>query len=390
MSTTIMLDTREGFDKITDVQKITSGYFSDDDGNLYGGECTTGSINSSNHSYYAKVVQTGSLTKEEFAITFGHYAGSCSNTAGGTEVGQTQAVYKQFSNMLLGEADAESGFYITGSSAKTENFYAIVLERDRYKDRVNKRYWTLTLSGSTSDVQGNGTGGASSETSHSGAPAIVLTDDSATANSTATVAGPRYNIVSGSQGVTSSVTDIAGGVYGWFYPDAGIMIFDGAALSASIPGDSRSADIANTDLFTAEAIYAEGVANYKVPLFDSCSYQGFAVSASDASTDQQNHLRMFNCLSSGSLTLRDEEDQTTISYFCRVKAGQMNFSNNPTFVSGSANEIRHKTFWGNPTTYITGVGLYSSAGQLVAVAKLSKPVKKNFSTEATIKVKLTY
>ena len=45
---------------------------------------------------------------------------------------------------------------------------------------------------------------------------------------------------------------------------------------------------------------------------------------------------------------------------------------------------------GNPTTYITGVGLYNTVGELVAVAKLSSPIKKNFAAESTIKVKLTY
>ena len=45
---------------------------------------------------------------------------------------------------------------------------------------------------------------------------------------------------------------------------------------------------------------------------------------------------------------------------------------------------------GNPQTFITGIGLYNAVGQLVAVAKLSSPLKKNFASEATIKVKLTY
>ena len=45
---------------------------------------------------------------------------------------------------------------------------------------------------------------------------------------------------------------------------------------------------------------------------------------------------------------------------------------------------------GNPTTFISGVGLYNAMGQLVAVARLSSPLKKNFVSEATIKVKLTY
>ena len=68
----------------------------------------------------------------------------------------------------------------------------------------------------------------------------------------------------------------------------------------------------------------------------------------------------------------------------------MNFSNNPTFVSGSLNELRHTSMKGNPTTFIGQVQLFNSAGDIVAVGNLSTPLKKNFSSEATIKVKLTY
>ena len=68
----------------------------------------------------------------------------------------------------------------------------------------------------------------------------------------------------------------------------------------------------------------------------------------------------------------------------------MNFSNNPTFTSGSKNQLRHEAMHGDPQTFITGVGLYNGSGIMVATAHLSTPIKKNFSTEATIKVKLTF
>jgi hypothetical protein len=123
--------------------------------------------------------------------------------------------------------------------------------------------------------------------------------------------------------------------------------------------------------------------------FLSCS--GFGPNLS-AQGNQQNALRFINCLShtDSSLTLRSEEDQVSVSYFCRVKSQELNHSNNPTFTSGSFNEIRHKSMWGNPTVYITGVGLFNPAGMMVAQGKLSTPLKKNYSSEATIKVKLTY
>ena len=99
---------------------------------------------------------------------------------------------------------------------------------------------------------------------------------------------------------------------------------------------------------------------------------------------------MKNMGSSTSLRLRSEEDQTQENYFCRIRAEQYNFSANPTFVSGSKNKVRNLDMHGNPQTFITGVGLYNSSGQLLAIAKLSSPLKKNFASEATIKVKLTY
>ena len=40
--------------------------------------------------------------------------------------------------------------------------------------------------------------------------------------------------------------------------------------------------------------------------------------------------------------------------------------------------------------YITTVGLYNDAGELLAVAKLSRPIKKNFQTELNINVRLNY
>ena len=90
------------------------------------------------------------------------------------------------------------------------------------------------------------------------------------------------------------------------------------------------------------------------------------------------------------MKFRSEEEQNSVSYFCRVFSNDMNYSNNPTFVSGSQNLIRHEGMRTDPTVYITGINLYSSAGHLVATSKLSTPLKKNFGSEATIKVKLTY
>ena len=43
-----------------------------------------------------------------------------------------------------------------------------------------------------------------------------------------------------------------------------------------------------------------------------------------------------------------------------------------------------------PKSYITTIGLYNDANELLAVAKLSQPITKDFTKEALIKVKLDY
>ena len=44
----------------------------------------------------------------------------------------------------------------------------------------------------------------------------------------------------------------------------------------------------------------------------------------------------------------------------------------------------------NPQAYITSVGLYNDTNDLLAIAKLSKPLLKDFTKEALIRIKLDY
>jgi hypothetical protein len=44
----------------------------------------------------------------------------------------------------------------------------------------------------------------------------------------------------------------------------------------------------------------------------------------------------------------------------------------------------------NPQTFITTVGMYNDNNELLAVAKLSRPLVKDFTKEALIRIKLDY
>jgi hypothetical protein len=82
--------------------------------------------------------------------------------------------------------------------------------------------------------------------------------------------------------------------------------------------------------------------------------------------------------------------KTTNHYFVRVAAPFANYSNNPTYVSGSDGLFFHPCFDKNPQTYITSVGLYNDFNELLAVAKLSKPINKSFDNDVLIKIRLNW
>ena len=159
-------------------------------------------------------------------------------------------------------------------------------------------------------------------------------------------AGRIFGIYSGSGGVTQSNTQ-----YGLFYPDQGIFVFHAGLLRANLGHPYNSAS---------------------------------AVQA-------RNHVTMSLALSgSNYFGARSEEKITSTHYFVRITNKQFNFSNNPTFVTGSTGTFLHASMLRNPSVYVTTIGMYDDMNQLLAVAKLSKPLLKSFNREALIKVKLDF
>ena len=89
------------------------------------------------------------------------------------------------------------------------------------------------------------------------------------------------------------------------------------------------------------------------------------------------------------ISLNNTTEINSTIYFCRAPSNKFNYSSNPTYVTGS--KIRVKSIASdNPVAYVTTVGLYNSSNELLAVAKLSEPLKKSVDNELTIRVRLDY
>ena len=127
---------------------------------------------------------------------------------------------------------------------------------------------------------------------------------------------------------------------------------------------------------------------FEFGLVTDTSYTGSNTLNSPASHSLHKFV---DSLNSGSLfQARREEVVSSTHYFCRVMNDKFNRSNNPTWVTGSNGTPRIEAFRASPKTYITQVGLYNDANELLAIAKLSQPILKSKSREALIKVKLDF
>jgi len=76
-------------------------------------------------------------------------------------------------------------------------------------------------------------------------------------------------------------------------------------------------------------------------------------------------------------------------YYCRAHHNEFNYSANPTYISASKMRVKNIST-DTPVSYLTTIGLYSADNELLAVAKLSEALKKDPTTEFTLRVRLDY
>ena len=327
---------------------VTDGFGDGGLGTINGSDLTTSSLSDTQKNYYYNLQLN---SKDHFSVAYGHIGGSGSANQSSVQEGETQAIYKQFYNIVEPnrqnlKRSSTNGFVI--NEVTQSDAYFIVAERLQMKDRLNPGTWTLTLSGSDSS-------GAATE--------LLLTDNSKITDASAAPFGQRYDIISGSAG-----TQVGSTKYGFFYPDAGILVLGGNLVSASLPGHPGFVTASSTPVEKASGLAPD----LRV------------TSAAD------NAHKISTAMKLGTFTLRSEENQYIFDYFCRAKVNEFNYSENMTFWSGSQYTIRHSDMQNNPQVYITEVGLYDDNGDLMAVGRLSGALEKNFSSEAIVKVRLTY
>lgn len=149
------------------------------------------------------------------------------------------------------------------------------------------------------------------------------------------------------------------------------------------------------------AIFAQSSSNSPTTSMSASSYgqmaSGYVVEM-DSTYSNVETLFESGSMNSGSAALRNRIQNITFNnttelnssiHFCRINHNEFNYSSNPTYLDNSKIVVK-KSVAAAPVSYITTVGLYSPDNELLAVAKLSEPLKKDPTQEMILRVRLDY
>ena len=299
-----------------------------------------------------------------FDITFGYSTKSqMSGTASRVQQEKKINIYNQMAQVLMGH-DITGGIknFTWGPQGEEMNScFFINFARLLTKDEVKKGSFELLI-------------GTGSQTTQFGYGATPATDGYVT------IKRP-----SSAQGVDSYYTDSPAGEYtvlsgsnykraGLLFYQAGIAVITSSILAfqsgthaASLDGNSKQITGSNWNT-------TAGGVERTIAIMTGSSIT--------ASCNELRH-RLKN------IKFNNTTELHSTIYYIRAHHNEFNYSANPTYLSGSKIRVKTSTTE-EPVAYLTTVGMYSADNELLAVAKLSEPLKKTPNTDLTLRVRLDY
>jgi|TARA_R110001592_G_scaffold133837_5_gene349222 hypothetical protein len=358
------------------IETVTRGLFAGNTGSLTS-MFTSSNLTATQKTYFQEIFSTGdpsstSNANSELSVAYGHFAGSGSKDLTGNLNNDTptRAIYKQYAQLLLAPNDKK--FTING--VDTNEIYILNFNRSRVREKLDPGNFELSLA----QLSGSAPSGIVSEhpnSAHTGSNVKlagtnnfiqIIDDSSLSSGGSVSEGGLVYSLISGSIDEGTVIHNSSSPVYyGLLYPQHGVAILNGEQLNKDV-----SLGGVNFNSVTGSGVQGENA----MKVFTS-------LSGSDLLTDVGTN---------GGIQARSSEQVKSTYYFVRVKNAEYNYSNNPSFVTGSLGELFFKTMIQDPQAYITTVGLYNGRRELLATAKLSQPLLKNYTREALIKVKLDF
>ncbi len=319
-------------------------------GTIASGTYSDNNIKNYSHGMFQSVYDYPYLSSSAnhiYDLTFGYSTGSSLQSTSSIQNTKKVNIYNQMAQVLVGYDTTgsirrfdEDG-NITGGGTKLNECIFINFSRLLSKDEIKKGSFNIQL----------GTGSYANPFSGR----ITIQDVSASDRYKVNSPAGEYGILSCSSGATSGT------------PACGLVFYQAgvAVLSSSV--------------FTAGNIVSTNVSMSS----GTSSLPDLLVSSSiTASCDALRH-RIYD------ISFNNTTELNSTIHFCRAGANDFNYSSNPTYLSESKIRVKNNS-QDAPISYFTTVGLYSSDNELLAVAKMSEPIKKTPSNEMVVRVRLDY
>jgi hypothetical protein len=297
-----------------------------------------------------------------------------------TQIAKKINIYNQMAQYLVGYDDTGSikKFTMPTNNDEMLECYFVPFSRLLCKDEIKKGSFSFEMSVSGNTVFDTGSGNVLAHrvklTDYSGSSGYYVDSPVGEygvlyATQSAPASGPAQGVLTAT---TSSTGRIAAGV---LYYQAGV-----AVISASIFNSDLSGGLLNGPIFAAlgpgPRIVNDG----------DTTTVGFTLAATGSTIAQLSdgfRNRIYN------ISYNNTTELNSTIYFCRVAHNDFNYSSNPTYLTGSKLRVKTRSA-DTPVTYFTTVGLYSADNELLAVAKLSEPLRKDPTNEITLRVRLDY
>ena len=334
-------------------------------GTIVSGTYSELNIKNPSHGMYQAVYDYPFLSSSAnhiFDITVGIHESSPLYSSISSQQSKKKNVYNQMAQTLV-------GYDITGSilkfdrdgdltsGAKMDNVFIIPFSRLLVKDQIKKGTFSMTL-GCTTD-------GAKDGTAFGTPQLLTITDTSGSDQYFVNSPVGEYGILY----ATGAILNLPGNgdvteAVGLLYYQAGVAVITSSVFSTLLDSGVEFDGVPGAD----------GDAQSIDQLITGSSIQNIASAV---------RSRI------GNIQFNNTTELNSTIYFARVNHNEFNYSTNPTYLTGS--KVRVKTnSTDEPISYITTVGLYSDDNALLAVAKLSEPLKKTPSTEFTLRCRLDY
>mgnify|MGYP007077435198 FL=1 len=351
-------------------------------GTIVSGTYNNENIQTHTHAMFTAVYDYPYLSSSAnhiYDVTAGYSSNSAlsgTHAVGGTLSTQKINLYNQMAQVLVGHdatgsiRDFDEDGNLTGGTKLKEVFF-LNFARLLTKDEIKKGTFQMDMWVSGNLLVGSQPdGGDDAGTGAARAQKVTIKDVGAATNYFVNSPAGEYGILYQNQG---SFTNTSNSV-GLIYYQAGVAVITASLFDSGSGGTGTFPYRQNSILTKNTHLLATGGITGSSALLVTASLDNLAKVI--------NH-RIDN------ISFNNTTELNSSVYFCRANANEFNYSSNPTYLSASQLRVNSTADY-EPVSYITTVGLYGANNELLAVAKLSEPIKKTPANELTVRVRLDY